>query len=178
MFYKKRQWLDENPSKFASAPLTQISSPPHEIIGHFLCLFLPHFRYNIKQILRPVLTPSVIKHSLHIYKSSWPISWEFLHGLKRYLKNKQTKQLNLSICYKSLEGGESGGQWESRARLSVLKSGGIYYNQRGKGKPCKSSLYPVISPTNNAHGNFILIQYFQDGWLPTKTLKKKSQIVL
>lgn len=23
------------------------------------------------------------------YQSSWPISWEFLHGLKLYLKNKQ-----------------------------------------------------------------------------------------
>lgn len=50
---------------------------------------------------------------------------------------------------------------------------GYIITWRGKGKPCKSSLYPGISPTNNAHGNFFLIQYFQDGWLPTKTLKKK-----
>lgn len=111
---------------------------------------------------------------LHIHQSSWPIGWEFLHGLKLYLKNKQTKQLNLLVCYKSLENERKWGQVTEQSKvLCPLNPEGCIITSRGKGKPCKLSLYPVIPPqTMPMQFDFDLV--FPGLMTPYKNIFKKN----
>ena len=90
--------MEIHPSKLVSVQLTQTSSSPHEMTGHFH----PHFRYNVKQIFHPVLTPPFINHARYSFISHLGLSVE-IPLRPEILFGKQThKQLNLLVCYKSI----------------------------------------------------------------------------
>lgn len=57
---------------------------------------------------------------LQFYQSSWPISWEFLYGLKFYLESRQTKQLNLLTAINPFwRLVLSGDKWEGKVLCSL-----------------------------------------------------------
>lgn len=56
--------------------LMQKSASLHEMRDHFLPLFHPYFRYNVKQIFHPVLTQTFINHALYSFTSHLSLSVE------------------------------------------------------------------------------------------------------
>ena len=55
--------MEIHPSKPVSLLLMHKSASLHEMRDHFLPLFHPYFRYNVKQIFYPVLTQTFINHA-------------------------------------------------------------------------------------------------------------------